>query len=98
MCSAEYREGFTRCSDCGIDLVFDLPLEQEAEYVDLVTVFEGDSNSASVVSTALTNAGIESRVNNEGIQGIFPSLGPAEILVSAKDEEAAWKALTTLEP
>jgi hypothetical protein len=26
-CKAEYRQGFTRCSDCGVDLVYAIPVE-----------------------------------------------------------------------
>jgi hypothetical protein len=37
-CKAEYREGILRCSECDVDLVFELPAEpdQTLEYVDWV--------------------------------------------------------------
>ncbi len=39
-CKSEYREGFTKCSDCKILLVEELPIEKEtqstnAEYIDM---------------------------------------------------------------
>jgi len=40
-CRSEYREGFYKCADCGVDLVAQLPPEAEDEvgYIDLVEVF-----------------------------------------------------------
>lgn len=35
-CKAEYREGFTVCSDCRVDLVAELPPEPETEYIEYV--------------------------------------------------------------
>jgi hypothetical protein len=31
LCKAEYRPGFTRCADCEVDLVYELPVEVRAE-------------------------------------------------------------------
>ena len=40
-CKSEYREGFYKCADCGIDLVAEILPETEDEvgYVDLVEVY-----------------------------------------------------------
>jgi len=40
-CKAEFREGFYKCADCGIDLVEVPPPEPEEEvsYVEMVEVF-----------------------------------------------------------
>lgn len=40
-CKSEYREGFYKCADCGVDLVGEQPPElvEEVSYVDLVEVF-----------------------------------------------------------
>ena len=35
---SEYRPGFTRCKDCDIDLVVELPAAAKQEFVDLVEV------------------------------------------------------------
>src|ERR1700690_1911029 len=44
-CRSEYRSGFTRCSDCEIDLVHDLPPPPpaEMEYVDYEAILETNS-------------------------------------------------------
>ena len=73
------------------------PLEPEPEYVEMATVFEGNSNSAAVARGAVEGAGIESWTRDEGIHGVFPSLGPTEIEVRVEDEASALKALETLD-
>lgn len=35
-CKAEYRQGFDICSDCGVNLVPELPPEPEPEYIEYV--------------------------------------------------------------
>jgi len=35
-CKAEYREGFTVCSDCRVELVSELPPEPESDYIEYV--------------------------------------------------------------
>src|SRR5260370_12596726 len=44
-CKAEYRQGFTRCADCGVELVYELPT-REAKKIEvgreLVAVLEGE--------------------------------------------------------
>ena len=76
-------------------LVHDLPPERVPEYEDLVTVFEGDSNSAAVARAAVESAGITSWTKDEEVHGLFPSLGPTEILVGAEDKKPALEALET---
>ncbi|MBI5091843.1 MAG: hypothetical protein HZB26_05285 [Candidatus Hydrogenedentes bacterium] len=78
-----------------MELVNDLPLEQEPEYVDLVTIYKGNSNSAAVTSARLTSLGIESWIKDEGIQCVFPNLGPAEVQVCMQDKELTLQALGT---
>ena len=39
-CGAEYREGFTVCSDCNVPLVNELQAKLESEFIKLVTVYK----------------------------------------------------------
>ena len=41
LCHAEYREGFTRCADCDVDLVSLLPLTDVEPQGDLVLLWRG---------------------------------------------------------
>jgi hypothetical protein len=63
-CEAEYRPGFTRCSDCDVDLVEELPQETAQQVEALRIVWEGDSESDCVdVCRELQDAGIEYKVS-----------------------------------
>jgi len=59
-CKAEYRFGFTKCSDCGVDLVEHLPDDSSAtRNQDLAVAWRGSDPSAfSAALAALKDAGI----------------------------------------
>lgn len=60
-CKTEYREGFTRCADCGVDLLNSLPAEESprSEAGSLVIAWRGsDPVAVSRVMGELENAGI----------------------------------------
>jgi len=78
-CRAEYREGFTHCADCDVDLVEALPPEDQAEYLESATVFEGDPNNAELVCATLEGSGIEAWVENEAAQAVIPVLCPPRL-------------------
>ena len=61
----------------------------------MVTVFEGDANSAVVARAAVENAGVPSWIKDEEVLGLFPGLASTEVLVCAEDEKSALKALKT---
>ena len=94
-CGAEYRKGFSKCSDCDIPLVDQLPTDRPviSDHPELVvlrafpTVIEAD-----LARTALDSIGIDSiiRSDNEGGQspGLAFSQG-VELLIRAEDVEAA---------
>jgi hypothetical protein len=64
-CKAEYRPGFTRCSDCGLDLVNDLPDANIAGTdEDFREVWAGDNQDRCVFfCLALKEAGISYHVD-----------------------------------
>lgn len=74
-------------------LVAHLPPEPPVECKHLTTVFEGDPNSASVARATVEGAGIETWAKDEEVHGLFPNLGPTEILVCETDETLAIEAL-----
>lgn len=62
-CEAEYRPGFTCCSDCGADLVDRLPRTKAQKEERLLNVWDGDSQADCVeVCRDLKRAGIAYRV------------------------------------
>jgi hypothetical protein len=68
-CMAEYREGFTVCSDCQVPLVEALPAPEAPDpgaKLDLVTVLHcKDSVALALAKGSLDEAGIEYLVNSQ---------------------------------
>ena len=89
-CRSEYRPGFTRCADCDVDLVWELPAEEEHGDPELVKIFEtGNATLAPVVESVLRGAEIEFVVRNQRAfdrTGANPMLGPIQYFV--RDDEA----------
>ena len=98
-CRSEYRSGFTRCNDCDVDLVWELPREEHAE-PDLVKVFEtGNPSLAPVVESLLRGAEIECVIRNPrkfDRSGANPVLGPMEFFVRDDEADAARELLADL--
>ncbi len=89
-CRGEYREGFTRCELCGVDLVKALPPVDEASKEDLVPVFQStDGLLVAATRSALESQEIPVVVQGEEAQGLLPVnavvLVPRERLTEAKE-------------
>jgi len=91
-CHIEYRRGFTRCTDCDVDLVSALPQMEEGiktaiELVDVATF--PDLPQAQMVRELLEENGIATVLRSDA-SVISPLLGfPVTLLVSREDEEPA---------
>jgi Putative prokaryotic signal transducing protein len=72
-CQGEYRDGFTVCDDCGVDLVAVLAPEDH-EAPDYVTAFEtSESDVIPVIKSVLEGAEIPYLVEGEDLMNLFPS-------------------------
>jgi hypothetical protein len=100
-CGSGYQEGFTRCSDCEVDLVATLPPEPDhsAEYVP-VTSAEGQLQIDQIRSFLESN-GIPSTVRGESIRNVYGftlnGLATAEVLVPKEQAEVAMELLKEVE-
>ncbi len=95
VCKAEYREGFTRCADCDVDLVEALEAEEELEY-DIV-----DDNITFVEILKTSDMGdislLKSMLDSEDIQYFFKGdsmyyishANPAVLMVAEYDASRA---------
>jgi hypothetical protein len=96
-CKAEYREGFIKCADCGIDLVPELPPEPREEYVDLVSIRTySDKNEAELARGFLRSNGVNAVLSADDCAGFYPSLSllvGIRLLVDKKDVETAESIL-----
>jgi len=98
-CKSEYREGFYKCADCGVDLVAEQPPEliEEVSYVDLVEVYSTYKQSDI--------AFIKSVFDGERITYYFEGENPilivmagayARLLVKAEEVQRAKEILQEL--
>jgi hypothetical protein len=99
-CGIEYRAGFTHCNDCDVDLVDDLPSEDEpaegeAGEEGLELLWRGSQGGIfNEIALSLEEAGI--RYNKERLDArlnFSSGVAPLDIWVSAADLEAARKVL-----
>ena len=99
-CGCEYREGFTHCSDCDVDLVEPEPEEPE---VDLVRVYaSGNPAIVPIVESVLRDSGIEFMKTGEAVQALQGGVGsslvvPVTFWVRAEDEATAREILDGVE-
>jgi hypothetical protein len=98
-CRSEYRQGFTRCSDCDVDLVAELPRDEAHDDPNLVKVYEtGDAALIPLIESLLEDAKIEYEVTNTRRQYVTNSqLGYAEFWVGEDDAAEARTLLADLE-
>jgi hypothetical protein len=107
-CGAEYREGFTRCSDCDVDLVPELPAEgpnQEQVRFDphdvpeLVTIFTAGPMEAEIVRSLLESSGIPALVRHPGATGAYPvsvgMMGAGEVRVPVDRRDEALEVIAS---
>jgi Putative prokaryotic signal transducing protein len=108
-CGAEYQPGFTRCSDCLVDLV-----EQDAQpeatgdparrgpaaLIDAVCVYRSTQRGRlPLAESFLRSAGIPFVASGEHVQQLtgLDVFGPAELYVSAADADDARAMLADLD-
>ena len=102
-CRAEYRPGFTNCSDCGVELVDSLPTEEHpvahkpigAEFVEVYRTYGGPQ--AELLRSLLEANGIECALSGEGKNRVYNltvgQMAEVRILVDPNDVAAAESIL-----
>lgn len=92
-CKAEYREGFSVCADCGIDLVETLPPEPEPEFVDFKEVL-ATYNPADIafLKSLLESEGIQYFFKGEHFMYMRPLADPVRLMVRS-DQAAETREL-----
>ncbi len=98
-CKTEYRPGFTRCADCGSELVDSLPEEaeeveeREGDNAKLVPILETfDRSDISSIRMVLDAEGIEYFLQGEALWG-FRHVDPVVLLVREEDAARVREAL-----
>ena len=103
-CASEYREGFTRCTDCDEELIPSPPPQEDdsRSQIELVRVFEeGNPALIPLVKSLFEDAGIECTTSSESLHDLFAggsyAVGPVFFSVRREDEAEARAILATLE-
>lgn len=100
-CKAEYREGFTRCADCEVDLVDKLPEEKNDEFeidpdINFVEILRStDLIDIAFIKGMLDSAGIHYFIKGDMMRNIRP-VDPAVLMVVEDEAEEAIKILNDL--
>ena len=98
-CEAEYREGFTTCSDCHIPLIEQLPEELEAsdykpEYVEFKPLLSTyNSGDIAFIKSIFDSENINYYFKGENFHFVRPAVQPAILMV---EENQVKDALTLL--
>jgi hypothetical protein len=101
-CGSEYREGFTHCNDCDVDLVEPQadPAEPDAE---LVSVYKsGNPALLPLVESLLRDAQIEFMTTGQSVQALQGAIGisfvvPVEFWVRREYAEQALELLADVD-
>jgi hypothetical protein len=99
-CKGEYREGFYKCADCGVDLVSELPPENEDDvgYVKLVEVFSTyNQGDIAFIKSVLDGEGITYCFQGENSNLMVGGGAYARLLVQTDDVPHAKEILQDLE-
>ncbi|MBN1905921.1 MAG: DUF2007 domain-containing protein [Deltaproteobacteria bacterium] len=102
-CKAEYREGFLRCTDCDIDLVFELPPEPDdiPEYVDWINLISfPDKYEADLAQGLLEANDIEAVTTSDDCGSAYPSMTYVQgirLMVKKEELELAKEVLRDAE-
>lgn len=100
-CEIEYREGFTTCSDCEVDLVATLETAEPepGQPVHMVEVGKiADPGAAGMVRETLKEQGIECALTGEETEGMMPGMvNPTHEIGIMVPEENIEKAKEIIE-
>ncbi len=99
-CNAEYREGFYKCADCGVDLV-DTRLqtpEDDIRYVEMVEVFSTyNPGDIAVIKSVLDGESIHYYFQGESSTMLIGAGAYARLLVQKDQVERVRDILQELE-
>ena len=97
-CHAEYRDGFTTCDECTVELVESLPSPPEVDFADyeelLATYNQGD---IVTVKSILEKEGIPYFIKGEMFTGMGAFIDPARVMVIKGEVDQARRLIQDLD-
>lgn len=89
-CKSEYREGYTVCTDCKIDLVDELPDEEMDESERFSEVLHTiQKENLGIIKSLLDSENITYKIFDESFGNLYPVPGTNRLFVVASDYEKA---------
>ena len=96
-CRTEYREGFSVCADCNVDLVSKLLPELEPEYIEYEEIMATyNPADVAVIKSILDAEDIIYFFHGENFMHVRPLVEPARLMVDKEEAEAAKDLLKDL--
>ena len=96
-CKSEYRENFTECEDCKVQLVNELFSEPNEEDVDLVQVLETRNHAdIALIKSILDAEDIFYYFHGEFFNQMRPLLEPARLMVKSIQFEKVKEILENI--
>ncbi len=96
-CKAEYRVGFSRCTDCEVDLVSSLPKEPEKVPVEWIEVLSTYNNGdISLLKSILDSENITYYFRGEHFNAVRPWVQPALLMVDKNEVDKVIDLLKDL--
>jgi len=96
-CKTEYREGFSVCADCHVELVKELPPEPEPEYIEyeeiMITYNPAD---VALIKSILDAEDITYYFHGENFMHVRPLVEPARLMVDKLQAGTARELLKDL--
>ena len=98
-CKSEYREGFYKCSDCGADLVYQLPSEtsdsfSDEEFVEVFSTYQ--QGDIAFIKSVFDGEGITYFFEGESSIMLIAAGAYARLLVKADEADRAKDILREL--
>jgi hypothetical protein len=92
-CGVEYREGFTLCSDCNVELVAILPEEfpQYIEYIEVASTFS--QSEIAFLKSLLDSVGITYYFKSEIFTRVDPLIQSSRLMIAKDDIQKAIELL-----
>jgi hypothetical protein len=95
-CKSEYREGFYKCADCGVDLAYGRPPETEDQvgYAELVEIFSTyNQGDIAFIKSVLDGEDIHYFFSGESTLMMIAAGAYARLLVKADEADRAREIL-----
>jgi len=97
-CKSEYREGFKFCKDCDIELVKELPKEENEEFEEFVSIAATtDISIIPIVKSILDYAEMKYFIKGDMLQSVPGINNVMEIQVPKEDAQNAIALLKDLD-